>query len=152
MLRVILTATAVMAAGSAMASSIEVISGTRTGNNSVLAVSCTNCPALKPEVRKQIYDIPALDGSVQKVEIRENAAGQQIVRTENWSGGSPVVRISTASTWMPDTSGTMVAVRPVNGDDGIDTATTTAAVIRPVTAGVAPDIGPAFSDFDLRLD
>lgn len=162
MLRAILTATAVMAAGSAMASSIEVISGPRIAGESIVSIGCEACPPLHSETARPDYEVPVLDGPVQKVEIRQVGDERLVVRTENWSGGSPVVRISKSGIWAMGTDGVTVAVAP--SGDGIDHSTTTAAVQAPANleaasmAGAAPvattqaAAGPQFGDFDLRLE
>ena len=133
--RVILGAIAVFAAGSACASSIEVVGkDARTNAGSISQESCPTCPPLESLEHKKDYTVPTLaPGSLQASEIRDVNGEKKLYRTEGWMGGSPVVFV----TKVPAQSMT-AATQPA---DNIDRASTTAAVIggdvRPVAAGVA---------------
>jgi hypothetical protein len=140
MRKILLTVALVLTTGSAMASSIEVIHGSRTGNDSVVNASCASCPPLKTKV--DATGAPSsLQPGTQDISIRDVNGKKQIVRTEAWLGGSPVTYVSNNQTWLPaEDAGTALAEKaPV-----VDAATKTAAVepvitsagIAPVTAGV----------------
>lgn len=144
----------------AMASSIEVIDTTRTANKSIVNLSCNACPPLKEKVTPTQYVAPSLSSGVQQTEIRDVNGNKELVRTEAWLGGSPVVFVSSAKTWLPsEDTGTAVAAAPddtTKAADGIDFSATTTSVTpvsqeaEPVTATTNP--APDFSNFSLRLN
>lgn len=155
---IVLTALAAFAAAPACASSIEVISGTRLGNDSMVSVSCAECPPQKVENRSATYTVPKLEEGVQKEEIRVIRGEKVIMRTDKWMGGSPTVfyqkpmpEVETAAPAKPVIEG---GATPVAADasatpsapDGIDPTTTTSAVS--ATPAKAVD---DFSGFELRL-
>ncbi|WP_160004937.1 plant virulence effector HPE1-like domain-containing protein [Rhizobium sp. 18055] len=124
----------VLMAGSAMASSIDVIgSDAFSANSSIINKVCTTCPPLQVLQAKRDYTVPTLaDGALQQSQIRDVNGEKKLYRTEGWMGGSPVVFVTKA----PAVS--MVATAPTV--DGVDTATTSAVIggdARPVAAGVA---------------
>ncbi|MBY5757718.1 hypothetical protein HFO07_13820 [Rhizobium leguminosarum] len=140
-------------AGSAMASSIEVVGKTApSAEGSIVTETCAHCPPLQAELTKKDYTVPELKpGVLQASEIRDVGGEKKIYRTEGWMGGSPVVFVSKAT---PEAM--LAAAPPVPPADGIDMSATTAAVIggdaRPVAAGMAEQ--PAAlnaSDFKLRF-
>ncbi len=127
----------VLMAGSAMASSIDVVGANAvSANSSIITKVCTTCPSLLVKQAKRDYIVPTLaDGAIQQSQIRDVDGEKKLYRTEGWMGGSPVVFVTKA----PDAS--MIAKAPVA--DGIDTATTSAVIgsdAKPVVAGAA---GPA---------
>lgn len=141
-----------LTAGSAMASSIEVVgsSGSKDAG-SIVTESCNQCPPLRNESRKKDYTVPELQpGAFQSMEIRDVDGEKKIFRTEGWMGGSPVVFVSKA------TPESMLASTPsALPADGIDASATTAAVIsgdaKPVAAGLAEQSAPLdVSSFKLR--
>ncbi|WFU09685.1 plant virulence effector HPE1-like domain-containing protein [Rhizobium sp. CB3090] len=116
-----LTLACVLAAGSAMASSIQPIdSKTETGGGSIIDKVCTDCPALKPEAVKKDYVVPELTPGTQSIVVRDIDGQRKVVRTEAWMGGSPVVFIS------KPTPEALAAARAPS--DGIDFAAKTAAL------------------------
>lgn len=144
----------------AMASSIEVIDHDRTENNSIVTIGCAACPPLKEKSERNAYVAPVLGPEVQKTEIRDVDGSKEMVRTEALLGGSPVVYISTAKTWLPQDTGTALAAAPdttTQTHDGVDYSATTAAVTpplqqtEPVRASVAT-APPDFSNFSLRIN
>ncbi|MBB4217590.1 hypothetical protein FHT79_004805 [Rhizobium sp. BK212] len=153
MRQIFLGAAILLMAGSAMASSIEVVGKTAPrADGSIVTESCANCPPLQAEVSKKDYTVPELKpGVLQASEIRDVGGEKKIYRTEGWMGGSPVVFVSKAA---PEA---MLAAAPsAQPADGIDMSATTAAVIggdaKPVAAGMAEQ--PAalnVSEFELRF-
>ncbi|WP_049735986.1 plant virulence effector HPE1-like domain-containing protein [Rhizobium ecuadorense] len=153
MRQIFLGAAILLMAGSAMASSIEVVGKTapRT-EGSIVTERCADCPPLQAELVKKDYTVPELKpGVLQASEVRDVGGEKKIYRTEGWMGGSPVVFVSKA------TPEAMIAAAPsAPSADGIDMSATTAAVIggdaRPVVAGMAEQ--PAalnVSEFELRF-
>ncbi|PDT16278.1 hypothetical protein CO670_13020 [Rhizobium sp. J15] len=140
-------------AGSAMASSIEVI-GTAAphGDGSIVSESCPNCPPLQADVTKKDYTVPELKpGAFQATEVRDVDGEKKIYRTENWMGGSPVLFVSKAT---PETQ--LAAEPSVVPAEGIDMNAKTAAVIgsdaRHVAAGMVQQTAPLdVSQFKLRF-
>ncbi|MCJ9720962.1 hypothetical protein MOV66_13415 [Agrobacterium sp. SHOUNA12C] len=116
-----LTLACVLAAGSAMASSIQPIdSKTQTDGGSILDKVCTDCPAIKPQIVKKDYVVPELTPGTQSIVIRDVDGQKKVVRTEAWMGGSPVVFISKP---------TPEALAAANtAPDGIDMTAKTAAL------------------------
>ncbi|MBY3068044.1 hypothetical protein E0I74_28520 [Rhizobium laguerreae] len=153
MRQIFLGAAILLMAGSAMASSIEVVSKTASSaEGSIVTESCAHCPPLQAELTKRDYTVPELKpGVLQASEIRDVGGEKKIYRTEGWMGGSPVVFVSKA------TPEAMLAAAPSAPPvDGIDMNATTAAVIggdaKPVAAGMAEQ--PAalnVSEFKLRF-
>lgn len=149
-----LTAIAAFIAAPTMASSIEVITGTRLGNGSMVNLDCPTCPPLKPAANRSTYVVPTLEDGVQKEEILSVNGEKTIVRTDKWMGGSPSVFHQKLT---PETEAAM-STKPVIGadvlpvaasmiaPDGVDPTATTAAVS-------AEPVKPAgdFSGFELRL-
>ncbi|WP_163875226.1 plant virulence effector HPE1-like domain-containing protein [Rhizobium laguerreae] len=153
MRQIFLGAAILLMAGSAMASSIEVVGKTApSSEGSIVTETCAHCPPLQAELTKKDYTVPELKpGVLQASEIRDVGGEKKIYRTEGWMGGSPVVFVSKAT---PEAM--LAAAPPATPADGIDMSATTAAVIggdaRPVAAGVAEQ--PAAlnaSDFKLRF-
>ncbi|WHO72660.1 plant virulence effector HPE1-like domain-containing protein [Rhizobium sp. BT03] len=153
MRQIFLGAAILLMAGSAMASSIEVVGKTapRT-DGSIVTERCADCPPLQAELVKKDYTVPELKpGVLQASEVRDVGGEKKIYRTEGWMGGSPVVFVSKA------TPEAMIAATPsAPSADGIDMSATTAAVIggdaKPVVAGMAEQ--PAalnVSEFELRF-
>jgi len=153
MRQIFLGAAILLMAGSAMASSIEVIGKTAVpAEGSIITESCAACPPLQAELVKKDYTVPELKpGVLQASEVRDVGGEKKIYRTEGWMGGSPVVFVSKA------TPEAMIAAAPsAPSADGIDMSATTAAVIggdaKPVVAGMAEQ--PAalnVSEFKLRF-
>ncbi|SCB59777.1 hypothetical protein GA0061105_108134 [Rhizobium aethiopicum] len=153
MRQIFLGAAILLMAGSAMASSIEVIGKTPApAEGSIVTESCAACPPLQAEESRKDYTVPELKpGVLQATEVRDVGGERKIYRTEAWMGGSPVVFVSKA------TPEALAAAEPsVQPDHGIDMNATTAAVIggdaRPIAAGMAEQ--PAaldVSEFKLRF-
>ncbi|XKM40063.1 plant virulence effector HPE1-like domain-containing protein [Rhizobium ruizarguesonis] len=153
MRQIFLGAAILLVAGSAMASSIEVVGKTAPRDDgSILTETCAHCPPLQAELTKKDYTVPELKpGVLQASEIRDVGGEKKIYRTEGWMGGSPVVFVSKA------TPESMIAAAPSAPPvDGIDMNATTAAVIggdaKPIVAGMAEQ--PAAlnaSEFKLRF-
>ncbi|TBF34270.1 hypothetical protein ELG88_03060 [Rhizobium leguminosarum] len=153
MRQIFLGAAILLMAGSAMASSIEVVGKIApSAEGSIVTETCAHCPALQAELTKKDYTVPELKpGVLQASEIRDVGGEKKIYRTEGWMGGSPVVFVSKA------TPEAMLAAAPSAPPvDGIDMNATTAAVIggdaSPVAAGMAEQ--PAalnVSEFKLRF-
>ncbi|MGO6968747.1 plant virulence effector HPE1-like domain-containing protein [Rhizobium leguminosarum] len=153
MRQIFLGAAILLMAGSAMASSIEVVGKTApSAEGSIVTETCAHCPPLQAELTKKDYTVPELKpGVLQASEIRDVGGEKKIYRTEGWMGGSPVVFVSKAT---PEAM--LAAAPPAPPADGIDMSATTAAVIggdvKPVAAGMAEQ--PAAvnaSDFKLRF-
>ncbi|MDU0363271.1 plant virulence effector HPE1-like domain-containing protein [Rhizobium sp. 25PS6] len=153
MRQIFLGAAVLLMAGSAMASSIEVVGKTApSAEGSIVTESCAHCPPLQAELTKKDYTVPELKpGVLQASEIRDVGGEKKIYRTEGWMGGSPVVFVSKA------TPEAMLAAAPsAPPADGIDMNATTAAVIggdaKPVAAGMA-ELPAALnvSEFKLRF-
>ncbi|NEH60004.1 hypothetical protein GR198_30255 [Rhizobium leguminosarum] len=153
MRQIFLGAAILLMAGSAMASSIEVVGKTApSAEGSIVTETCAHCPPLQAELTKKDYTVPELKpGVLQASEIRDVGGEKKIYRTEGWMGGSPVVFVSKAT---PEAM--LAAAPPAPPADGIDMSATTAAVIggdaRPVAAGMVEQ--PAAlnaSDFKLRF-
>ncbi|CAN7184240.1 plant virulence effector HPE1-like domain-containing protein [Pararhizobium sp. LjRoot238] len=89
------TIASLLAAGSASASSVEVVKAGHA-NSSVSQLSCTHCPP--PVVTKKTsYVVPEVAPGTERVELRQINGEMKLVRTEAWLGGSPVVFITKAS-------------------------------------------------------
>lgn len=153
MRQIFLGAAILLMAGSAMASSIEVVGKIApSAKGSIVTETCAHCPPLQAELTKKDYTVPELKpGVLQASEIRDVGGEKKIYRTEGWMGGSPVVFVSKAT---PEAR--LAAAPPAPPADGIDMSATTAAVIggdaRPVAAGMTEQ--PAAlnaSDFKLRF-
>jgi len=141
-------------AGSAMASSIDVVAPSAPeGNGSILKETCTSCPPLAVAERKKDYTVPTLTpGSLQASELRDVDGQKKLYRTEGWMGGSPVVFVTKAT---PD------VVQAFNKEatpaDGIDPTPTTSVIgldAKPAVAGMAAPAEQTapldISDFKLR--
>jgi hypothetical protein len=90
------TVASLLAAGSATASSVEVVKAGQDANNSVSQLSCTHCPP--PVVTKKTsYVVPDVAPGTDRVELKQIDGEMKLVRTEAWLGGSPVVFITKAS-------------------------------------------------------
>lgn len=138
MRKTLLTVAIVLASGSAMASSIDVIHGNRTGNGSVVSVTCEACPIAIVKA-KPADAAPTLSPGTQNISIRDVDGKKQIVRTEAWLGGSPVTFVSKNAAWLPadDTATALAETAPT-----IDTLVKTSAVenvIKDVAISVAAD-------------
>lgn len=151
---IVFTTFAACAAMPALASSIEVISGARTGNGSMVSITCKSCPPPAPR-QQAIRQTSTLGEAVQKEEIREVNGERVIMRTDRWMGGSPSVfyqKLTPAREAAilgkpaagPET--TPIAA-DVNAPDGIDASATTAAV-----SGAATGMAVDFSAYQLRLN
>lgn len=88
-----------LTAGSAMASSIEVIGkAAHTDGGSIVTETCTSCPPLQSTERKKDYTVPALaPGAFQASALRDVGGEPKLYRTEGWMGGSPVVFVTKAT-------------------------------------------------------
>ncbi|MDQ0455030.1 plant virulence effector HPE1-like domain-containing protein [Rhizobium paknamense] len=119
----------------AAAGSIDVISAPRVTANSILSVTCAQCPAPQQKPKREEAAAPQLAPGTQTLEFREIHGEKKLVRTEAWLGGSPVMFVSKADQWMA-TPSMLASTPPVAAIDG---ATTTAA------------LSPAFSPESLAL-
>ncbi|KQV68202.1 plant virulence effector HPE1-like domain-containing protein [Rhizobium sp. Root1220] len=137
MRQIFLGAVIVFAAGTAFASSIEVIGkDARADRGSITREICQSCPPLQVEQEKRDYVVPTLaPGAMQASEIRDVDGEKKLYRTEGWMGGSPVVFVTKAP------AEPMTASAPAVPAEGVDLASTTSAVVgsdvKPVAAGVA---------------
>lgn len=133
---------AALAAGIANASSIITVSGSGTSSeNSIVLHRCVDCAGASPKPARSTYRVPSLSPGTQKTEIVDINGEKKLVRTEAWSGGSPVVFVSKVPTWLDkasavadihpakdqSTEADLVAM-PSRADDGIDTSATTSAL------------------------
>jgi hypothetical protein len=149
MRRIVLTSIILAAAAGAapaFASSIDFVTGLATGGSSVMQVSCGQCPALKPKISKDAYQVPTVASGEQLAEIVDVDGEKKLKRVESWLGGSPVKFMTSADGWATNGS-TIIASAPA--PDGIDRDATTAAV-----ATVSVPQGPLAIDkagFQLRL-
>lgn len=95
-MRIVLPSLALaLLAAPALAGSIEPVTGARTAG-SIEAISCADCPALKPKRKADAYHVDAIAPGTQKVEIREVNGERKIFRTEAWMGGSPILFVNKA--------------------------------------------------------
>lgn len=146
MSRTLLTIAIVLASGSAMASSIEVIEGNRTGNDSILPVSCAACPALEPDMKEQ-PTAPASAIGKRAISIRDVKGTRQILRTDAVLGGSPVTFVSSNSVWLPeDPSASGNAENTLPGTDAVQTS----AVRSEQPEAQRPQAAPLFAEVPLR--
>ena len=154
MRQIFLGAAILLMAGSAMASSIEVVGKTAPrADGSIVTESCANCPPLQAEVSKKDYTVPELKpGVLQASEIRDVGGEKKIYRTEGWMGGSPVVFVTKAT---PDV--VQAFNREATPADGIDPTPTTSVIgldAKPAMAGMAAPAEQTaplnISDFKLR--
>jgi hypothetical protein len=139
-----------LAAGSAMASSIDVIGASKPKEaGSIVKETCDHCPPLQVEEAKKEYAVPQLSpGAFQQAEVRDVAGEKKVYRTENWMGGSPVLFVSKA------TPEQMLALAPAVPAEGIDNEATAAVVggdAKPVVAGMQQAAPLDASAFQLRF-
>ncbi|TWD55277.1 plant virulence effector HPE1-like domain-containing protein [Allorhizobium terrae] len=104
----------------AQASSIQSVSIGTGPTPSVLDVSCATCPPL-PATKDSSG--PKLKPGTQTIKIRTVDGQKELVRTEAWLGGSPVVFVNKQAGWLDN--GSRLAGMP---SDGIDKSTETGAV------------------------
>ncbi len=124
MRNLVLTSIVALAAAPAFASSIEVVGADAVKGDSIVVISCADCPVpLRQE--KKTYVVPQVAPGEQAAEIVEINGEKKLKRVESWMGGSPVVFMSTAEGWTTDGS-RIAAAAPQS--DGIDTQATTAAL------------------------
>lgn len=168
MRRLLLTAVVALTGGSAMASSIEYVNGTHTGNGSFVRLDCARCQPVKDNPAPEGFAIPSIEPGTQHTEMREIEGKRTLVRTEAWLGGAPVTFVSTNPAWMPqETPGTAIATydegeagtppeETAATPAGIDmTATTAATKTISAANATAPSsasamAAPDFQDFKLR--
>ncbi|HBF29330.1 plant virulence effector HPE1-like domain-containing protein [Rhizobium sp.] len=125
---VIIAALAMMASGlahTALAgtSSIEQITTSRGETPSVVAITCITCPPVDGTHNTPVDTGAKLEQGTQKIELRARNGKRELVRTEAWSGGSPVVFINKEGGWL-DNNSQLAGLT----SDGIDSATETSAV------------------------
>lgn len=82
---------------SVRASSIDYVYTPPASAPSVTVLHCTDCPALKPDVRAVTYVVPDLMPGTDRTEIKDIHGEMKRVRAEAWLGGSPVTFVSKAS-------------------------------------------------------
>ena len=150
MRQIFLSAVFLLAAGSAMAASIEVIGPSKPKEaGSIIIETCGHCPPPQMEASKREYSVPELrPGAFQQAEVREIDGEKKIYRTENWMGGSPVLFVSKA------TAEQMLAFAPVVPAEGIDNEATAAVVsggAKPIAAGMEQPVPLDASAFQLRF-
>ncbi|MCM2394930.1 hypothetical protein NBH19_02410 [Rhizobium sp. S95] len=156
MRNLVLTSILLAAAAPAYASSIEVVGPQAAKGNSIIVMSCADCPTPQEAPMKRSYVVPHVAQGTQAAEIVEVNGEKKLKRTEAWMGGSPVVFMSTAEGWTTD--GSVIAAAGPQ-EDGIDAQATTAAlpVAAPAPAVSAGMNGPSepkpldLTTFDLRL-
>lgn len=150
MRQIFLSAVFLLAAGSAVAASIEVIGPDRPKEaGSIITETCDHCPPLQTEASKKDYSVPELrPGAFQQAEVRDVDGEKKIYRTENWMGGSPVLFVSKA------TPEQMLALAPPVPSEGIDNEATAAVIgggTKPVAAGTGGITPLDASAFELRF-
>lgn len=118
-------------------SSIETLTTSSGATPSVITLTCTTCPPLQNAGSMDKRTTPHLAQGTQHIEIRTIQGQRELVRTEAWLGGSPVVFINKQAGWLDN--GSQLAGMP---SDGVDEAAETAAVDHQP---------PAESDTVLRL-
>lgn len=134
MRKTLLTVALVLASGSAMASSIEIIGQNRTSNGSVVSVICTACPPAAVKL-KSADAAPTLAPGTQEISIRDVDGKKQIQRTEAWMGGSPVTFMSSNSLWLPqEPSIPSITETAFPGTDVMQTSATSASNPNPTKA------------------
>ncbi|MBB3389268.1 hypothetical protein FHT82_001991 [Rhizobium sp. BK275] len=148
--RIFLSAVFLLAAGSAMAGSIEVVGPSKPKDaGSIITETCDHCPPLRTEASKKDYSVPELrPGAFQQAEVRDVDGEKKIYRTENWMGGSPVLFVSKA------TPEQMLALAPPVPSEGIDNEATAAVIggdAKPVAAGMGGITPLDVSAFELRF-
>ncbi|MDQ1197758.1 plant virulence effector HPE1-like domain-containing protein [Agrobacterium sp. SORGH_AS 787] len=99
MFKFVLTAGMMFISGTALASSIEVVHGTKTSNGSVLIVTCNTCSSAPFSGKASAK--PVLKRGMQSISTREVGGRKETVRTEAWLGGSPVTFVSSNPLWLP---------------------------------------------------
>ena len=158
MLSSVLALVASIAAGSADASSISVLSGKPVLNApSVIQIACADCNGKRPRSDKSTYIVPSLDAGHERVTISAIAGKPAVTRTENFMGGSPVRFVSVNPMWVEREQQLMLSrtVSPTR-NDGVDLNATTSAVSADATSKPAmaspmePAAMPDFSKFELR--
>ncbi|MGM4908539.1 plant virulence effector HPE1-like domain-containing protein [Rhizobium sp. 768_B6_N1_8] len=150
MRQIFLSAVFLLAAGSAMAASIEVVGPSKPRETgSIITETCDHCPPLQTEASKKDYLVPELrPGAFQHAEVRDVDGEKKIYRTENWMGGSPVLFVSKA------TPEQMLALAPPVPSEGIDNEATAAVVggeAKPVAAGMGGTTSLDVAAFELRF-
>lgn len=154
----VLAIVASIAAVSADASSISVLSGKPIANSpSVTLIACAGCDAKRPRLKKSDYIVPSIDIGHERVTLGEIDGKPAITRTENFMGGSPVRFVSLSPIWVEREQQLMLSrsVSP-SRSDGVDVQATTSAVSADGTAkpaAIVPVEQPAipdFSKFELR--
>jgi hypothetical protein len=166
-MRLVLTTALVLASGTAFGSSITVLNGAAGQSPSIIDRNCADCPAPEPKADQSSYHVPVLKAGTQKTEIIEINGEKKLVRTEAWSGGSPVVFVSKLPDWLkgdaaiaslnPSSDGSTEAgiEGATASGDGVDIDTTTSAVSNlPVAEIAKTEAAPAplaLASFDLRL-
>ncbi len=151
----ILGAAIALIAGSAMASSIDVIKPTAPeGNGSILKETCTSCPPLAVAERKKDYTVPTLaSGSLQASELRDVGGEKKLYRTEGWMGGSPVVFVTKATPEVLQAFDKSAA--PAEGIDPTATTSVIGLDAKPATAGMTAETEQTapldISSFKLRM-
>lgn len=140
MSKALLTVALVLASSSAMASSIEVIHGNRTGNGSVVSVTCEGCPKLAVKIKPLAETAPALAPGTQDISVRDVDGKKQMVRREAWLGGSPVTYVSNNPAWLtPDNSDTLLSGQPATIDRLVKTSAVETVINNEAAIPVAAD-------------
>jgi hypothetical protein len=150
MRRIFLSAVFLLAAGSVMAGSIEVVGPSKAKEaGSIITETCDHCPPLQTEASKKDYSVPELlPGAFQQAEVRDVDGEKKIYRTENWMGGSPVLFVSKAT---PEQMLALAPSAPVEGIDNVATAAVIGSDAKPVAAGVVGTLPLDVSAFELRF-
>jgi hypothetical protein len=162
-MRLALTTVLVLASSSAFASSIITIGSNSVTAGSIVMQTCGDCPAMRPpEARKSGYKVPVLAKGTQKTEIVDINGSKTLVRTEAWSGGSPVVFVSKAPAWLAN-SESVASIHPSDSGSteadlegitlkqpGIDLNATTSAVTETRPKPTAQEMAQDFSHLTLR--
>ena len=150
MRQIVLNAVFLLAAGSAMAGSIEVVGSSKPKEvGSIITETCNHCPPLQTEASRKEYSVPELrPGAFQQAEVREVDGEKKIYRTENWMGGSPVLFVSKAT---PEQMLALAPPVPVEGIDNEATAAVVGSDAKPVAAGMVGTKPLDVSAFDLRF-
>jgi hypothetical protein len=104
----------------AQASSIQSVTIGTGPTPSVVDISCATCPPLSAT---KDMSASKLEPGTQNIKIRTVNGQKELVRTEAWLGGSPVVFVNKQAGWLDN--GSRLAGMP---SDGVDKSTETGAL------------------------
>lgn len=91
------TVASLLVAGSASASSIEIVKANEDlDSKSIQTLSCAECPPIVVE-KRITYVVPVIEKGTERIELKEIDGQTKSFRTEAWLGGSPVVFVNKLS-------------------------------------------------------